>query len=87
MGWVTGKLGVSAQTIGSLEKAGAIRVAVSRTFRNPVKLEKSEEHRNTLSESQQRIVRRSWGTLTAGSRVHTCSTGSPAAVRQRSICS
>ncbi len=64
--WVTGKLGVSAQTISSLEKAGAIRVATSRTFRNPVKLEKSEEHRNTLSESQQRIVREVMGDFDGG---------------------
>ncbi|MCM1344147.1 MAG: primosomal protein N' [Muribaculaceae bacterium] len=55
--WVTGKLGVSAQTISSLEKEGAIRVVTARSFRNPVKLEKAQEHRNTLSESQLRIVR------------------------------
>lgn len=55
--WVTGKLGVSAQTIGSLEKAGAIRVVSASAFRNPVKLKKTEENRNTLSDGQQKIVR------------------------------
>lgn len=55
--WVTGKLGVSAQTISSLEKAGAIRIVTTSSFRNPVKLHKTEEHRNTLSDGQQRIVR------------------------------
>lgn len=55
--WVTGKLGVSAQTIGSLEKAGAIRVISASEFRNPVKLKTAEERRNTLSDGQQKIVR------------------------------
>lgn len=35
--WVTGKLGVSAQTIGSLERAGAVRVVSTKSLRNPVK--------------------------------------------------
>lgn len=34
--WVTGKLGVSAQTIRSLEKAGALRVVSRESLRNPV---------------------------------------------------
>lgn len=34
--WVTGKLGVSAQTIKSLEKAGAVRVVSHSRLRNPV---------------------------------------------------
>ena len=55
--WVTGKLGVSAQTISGLEKAGAIKVVSSSSFRNPVKLERTEENRNILSGGQQRIVR------------------------------
>ena len=55
--WVTGKLGVSAQTISSLEKAGAIRVVSTSGFRNPVKLKGMEENRNTLSGGQQKIVR------------------------------
>lgn len=55
--WVTGKLGVSAQTISGLEKAGVIKVDSASSFRNPVKLERTEENRNTLSVGQQRIVR------------------------------
>lgn len=34
--WVTGKLGVSAQTVKSLEKAGAVRVVSRQSLRNPV---------------------------------------------------
>ena len=44
--WVTMKLGVSPQTIHSLEKAGAIRVVSTSSFRNPVKLQRGEESRN-----------------------------------------
>lgn len=36
--WVTGKLGVSAQTVKSLEKAGAVRVVSRMSLRNPVNL-------------------------------------------------
>lgn len=64
--WVTGKLGVSAQTIGSLEKAGAVRVVTARTFRNPVKLEASGEDRNVLSDGQQNIVREIMGDFDGG---------------------
>ncbi len=35
--WITGKLNVSAATINSLVKAGAIRVRTTEGFRNPVK--------------------------------------------------
>ncbi len=55
--WVTMKLGVSPQTIHSLEKAGAIRVVSTSSFRNPVKLQRGEESRNVLSQDQQTIVR------------------------------
>ncbi len=54
--WVTGKLGVSGQTIKSLETAGALRVVSRSDFRNPVKLGEQEEHKNSLSEDQRRIV-------------------------------
>jgi len=64
--WVTGKLGVSAQTISSLEKAGAIRVVSASAFRNPVKLKKTEESRNTLSDGQQKIVREIMGDFDRG---------------------
>ena len=55
--WVTAKLGVSAQTINSLEKAGAIRVVTTSSFRNPVKYTEAKERRNVLSHEQQIIVR------------------------------
>lgn len=55
--WVTGKLGISAATIGALERAGAIRVVSTRSLRNPVKLEEREESRPKLSPSQEAIVR------------------------------
>lgn len=35
--WVTGKLGVSPQTVKSLEKAGAVRIVSTESYRNPVK--------------------------------------------------
>ena len=35
--WITGKLNVSAATVKSLEKAGALRVVATADFRNPVK--------------------------------------------------
>jgi len=54
--WVTGKLGVSAQTVKSLEKAGAIRVVSTQAFRNPVRLEQTEEQSRVLSEAQRKIV-------------------------------
>lgn len=54
--WVTGKLGVSAQTIGSLEKAGVLRIARSNAFRNPVRVEKEGKPAKILSNAQRRIV-------------------------------
>ena len=54
--WVTGKLGVSAQTIGSLERAGVIRIERSNAFRNPVRVEKEEKLAKILSNAQRRIV-------------------------------
>ena len=54
--WVTGKLAVSPQTIKSLEKAGVIRIQSTHSFRNPVRLEQTEECRQVLSETQQNIV-------------------------------
>ena len=56
--WVTGKLGVSAQTVRSLEQAGAIKVISTRSLRNPVKLQTQEESRPTLSPPQAGIVQR-----------------------------
>ncbi len=54
--WVTGKLGVSAQTVNSLERAGVLRVESSLSFRNPVKVEASREKEKTLSQAQGQVV-------------------------------
>ncbi|MCI8287557.1 MAG: primosomal protein N' [Lachnospiraceae bacterium] len=54
--WVTGKLGVSAQTIKSLEKAGVVRILSTQSLRNPVRLEEQEEGRRILSAEQTEIV-------------------------------
>ncbi len=54
--WVTGKLGVSSATVKSLEKAGAIRVVCTESYRNPVKLDVAGEHRKSLSSDQVHIV-------------------------------
>lgn len=55
--WVTGKLGISARTIGSLERAGVLRVVRTRSLRNPVKLTEKREDRPELSAAQAEIVR------------------------------
>ncbi len=54
--WVTGKLGVSAQTVKSLERVGAVRVVSTEAFRNPVSLAGTREQKRNLSEAQSRIV-------------------------------
>lgn len=54
--WVTGKLGVSAQTIKSLEREGALRILSTQFLRNPVRLTEQEEQRRILSDEQTRIV-------------------------------
>lgn len=54
--WITGKLNVSAATIKSLERAGAIHIVSTGSYRNPVKLKSEQEKRNILSEAQQSIV-------------------------------
>ena len=54
--WITGKLGVSAQTVSSLERSGVIRVVSREEFRNPVKLESGEEHRKNLSPAQRAVA-------------------------------
>ncbi len=55
--WVTGKLGVSAQTVNSLERAGVLRIESTTSLRNPVKLKEGECVRQKLSPEQERIVR------------------------------
>lgn len=54
--WVTGKLGISSATIKSLEKAGALRLVSTESYRNPVKLEVTADHRKALSDDQRHIV-------------------------------
>ncbi len=54
--WVTGKLGVSPQTVRGLEQAGVVRVVSRESFRNPVKLCAEAEPPRRLSPGQQRIV-------------------------------
>ncbi len=53
---VTGKLGVTTQTIQSLEKAGHLTVTQESVYRNPVKLKEAAMSKKQLSEEQQRIV-------------------------------
>jgi len=64
--WVTGKLGVSAQTVGSLERAGVIQVLSTQSFRNPVRLDHVEGKRQELSDSQWNIVREVLADFDAG---------------------
>ena len=54
--WITGKLGVSAATVRSLENAGALKVQVTEGYRNPVKLQASCENRKQLSREQTHII-------------------------------
>ncbi|MCR5755017.1 MAG: primosomal protein N' [Acetatifactor sp.] len=54
--WITSKLGISASTINSLEKAGAVRVVSETGYRNPVRVKTKEEVPNKLSVNQARIV-------------------------------
>ena len=71
--WVTGKLGVSAQTVGSLEKAGAVRVVSTESLRNPVRLAQENEEANArqmrpvLSAEQRRIAEEILADFDAGS--------------------
>lgn len=54
--WITGKLGVSAQTVRSLERAGAVRVVSRENFRNPVKMSGGAEQTKCLSGEQKFAV-------------------------------
>lgn len=53
---VTGKLGVSSATIGSLQKNDIIRIDTENYFRNPVVIKKSEEKDIELNDVQKNIV-------------------------------
>lgn len=71
--WVTGKLGVSAQTVRGLEKAGAVKVVSTESLRDPVRLaqENEEAHarqmRPVLSAEQRRIADEILADFDAGS--------------------
>ena len=71
--WVTGKLGVSAQTVRGLEKAGAVRVVSTESLRNPVRLAQENEEANArqmrpvLSAEQRRIAEEILAEFYAGS--------------------
>ncbi len=55
--WITGKLNVSAATVRSLEKAGALRIVTTEHFRNPVKIaDGGRRDVRSLSADQRRIV-------------------------------
>lgn len=66
--WVTGKLGVAAPTIRSLEQVGAVREVCETSYRNPVKATERQQQRNLLSEDQQQIVREVMGDFDGGRR-------------------
>ncbi len=54
--WITGKLGVSGQTISGLERSGALRIEVTKEFRSPVRVSEKEEKELTLSNGQREIA-------------------------------
>jgi len=55
--WITGKLGVGAATMKSLERAGAIRIVSKDIYRNPVKEGEVKDSPKELSGEQKKIVR------------------------------
>ena len=69
--WVTGKLGVSAQTVRGLEKAGAVRVVSTESLLDPVRLAQETAHggqmRPMLSDAQRRIAEEILADFDAGS--------------------
>lgn len=58
--WVTGKLGISASTMRSLEAAGALRIESRTGYRNPVQAgvreREKQELKVELSKEQERII-------------------------------
>ena len=58
--WVTGKLGISASTMRSLEAAGALRIERRTGYRNPVQMgvreREKQELKVELSKEQERII-------------------------------
>lgn len=53
---LTSKLGISPQTIRSMEEKCVIHIEVYHTFRNPIKLTQVQKKETDLTESQKRIV-------------------------------
>ncbi len=66
--WITGKLGISAATLRSLEQAGAIREVSETSYRNPVKIEEAKDAGKHLSDAQRQIVEDIIGEFDAGKR-------------------
>ena len=54
--FITGKMNVSAQTIASLVKSGAIKVTEETVYRNPIKFDKPVDTEVNLSDEQKKIV-------------------------------
>ncbi len=53
---LTGRLGISPQTIKSLEKQGIIRVETTESYRNPIRFRERETGKKALTDAQQAIV-------------------------------
>lgn len=53
---IAGKLHVTGTTVKALEKQGIVTIEVESSLRNPVKITKKENGRNTLSAGQKEIV-------------------------------
>ncbi len=66
--WITGKLGVSASTVRSLERAELLRVVTESTYRNPVGDRETGDTRKNLSHAQQNIVKEVLQDYDAGKR-------------------
>lgn len=54
--WVTAKLGIASATVKSLEKAGALRLVSTQSYRNPVRFQEVRDAGKHLSGGQQHIV-------------------------------
>lgn len=65
---VVKKLHISAQTVRSLEGAGALRLVSIPCYRNPVKMTVEQENKKRLSEGQRSIVETVLTAYDAGSR-------------------
>lgn len=66
--WITGKLNVTAQTIGSLERAGVLRVDVKSSYRNPVSLQSGKRPEKDLSDEQRAVIDSVLGDIDGGIR-------------------